>query len=35
MVPLPKLICGKDKALECGKEFQVFNYGSIGRQIEK
>lgn len=26
-VPLPKLICGKDKALECGKEFQVFNYG--------
>lgn len=21
-VPLPKLICGKDKALECGKEFR-------------
>lgn len=26
-VPLPKLICGKDKALECGNEYQVFNYG--------
>lgn len=26
-VPLPKLICGKNKILECGKEFQVFNYG--------
>ena len=26
-VPLPKLICGNNKALECGKEFQVFNYG--------
>jgi hypothetical protein len=26
-VPLPKLICGKDRVLEVGKEFQVFNYG--------
>ena len=26
-VPLPNLICSKDKSLECGKEFQVFNYG--------
>lgn len=25
--PLPKLICGKDKVLKCGKEFQAFNYG--------
>lgn len=26
-VPLPKLICGKNKVIECGKEYQVFNYG--------
>lgn len=27
VVPLPKLICDKDKVLECGNEFKVFNYG--------
>ena len=27
VVPLPKLICDKDKVLECGDEFKVFNYG--------
>ncbi len=27
MVPLPKLTCGKDRVLEVGKEFQVFNHG--------
>ncbi len=27
IVHLPKLICSKNKVLECGKEFQVFNYG--------
>ena len=26
-VPLPKLICGKNKVLECGAEYQVFNTG--------
>lgn len=26
-IPLPKLLCGKQKLLDCGKEFQVFNYG--------
>lgn len=26
-VPLPKLICGKNKMLECGNEYQVFNSG--------
>lgn len=26
-VPLPKLICGQNRALECGEEFKVFNYG--------
>lgn len=34
-VPLPKLICGKDKALECGKEFQVFNYGFYRKSDRK
>lgn len=34
-VPLPKLICGKNKSLECGKEFQVFNYGFYQKSNRK
>lgn len=26
-VPMPTLICGNDKGIECGKEYQVFNHG--------
>lgn len=26
-IPLPELICGKNKVIKCGKEFQVFNNG--------
>ena len=26
-VPLPKLICGKNKSIDCKNKFQVFNYG--------
>lgn len=26
-VPLPSLVCGQGRLLDCGKEFQVFNYG--------
>lgn len=33
-VPLPELICGKNRILEVGKEFQVFNYGFY-RKTEK
>lgn len=33
-VPLPKLICGKNRILEVGKEFQVFNCGFY-RKTEK
>lgn len=33
-VPLPKLVCGQGKSLECGKEFQVFNHGFY-RKTEK
>lgn len=36
MVPLPKLICGKDKALACGKEIQViFSYEDRFGEIPK
>lgn len=30
----PLLVCGKDKALKCGEEFKVFNYGFY-RKTEK
>lgn len=26
-VPLPSLVCGQNRSIECGKEYQVFNYG--------
>lgn len=34
-VPLPKLICGNNRVLECGKEFQVFNYGFYRKPDKK
>lgn len=34
-VELPMLICGKNKALACGKEYQVFNHGFYKRTEKK
>lgn len=30
-VELPKLICGNNRAIDCGKEYQVFNHGFYKR----
>ena len=34
-VDYPKLICGKGKAIECGNEYQVFNYGFYRKNDKK